>query len=158
MDKSIKINVPDGYEAIWNEETGEIDVVRKSGKPRSWEECLNGINVSDSCFYITKDSEIIEVERSGAPDFDRNIIGSREEAEAFLAMMQLRTLRKSWVGEWEPNWDDRSEKYTIVVDEGAINVATAYFLSAPMSFPDLDMANDFMECFKELLKAAKMLL
>ena len=157
MIQHIAINVPDGYEAKWNEETGEIDVVRESVKPKTWEEYINGIK-GHKCYYITKDSENLLGVSGADPHRDRNIIGSEDEAEAFLAMMQLRTLRKSWVGEWEPNWDDRSEKYRIVAESGVIHVTTAYRISSPMSFPDFDMANDFLDCFKELLEAAKIFL
>lgn len=158
MIQHIAINAPDGYEAKWNEETGEIDVVRKKPKPTTWEECINGMNASDSYYYITKDSEILDCEGIGSPYIDRNIIGSKEEAEAFLAMMQLRTLRKSWVGEWEPDWKERSEKHVIIAESGVISITTAYRVSSPMSFPYLDMANDFLECFKGLLETAKMFL
>lgn len=157
MIQHIEINVPDGYKAIWNEETGKIDVVSISVKPTTWEEYVKGIKDRD-CYYITKDSEILLGVSGADPHRDRNIIGSKEEAEAFLAMMQLRTLRKSWVGEWEPDWTERSEKYVIIQEIGKIAITTAYRVSSPMSFPYFDMANDFLECFKGLLETAKMFL
>lgn len=157
MDKSITINVPDGYEAKWNEETGEIDVVKKNVKPRSWEEYCESRDASEVFYVINPYSEIMQ-QRYQFEHGGRNLIGSWEEAEAFLAMMQLRALRKSWVGEWEPDWEVRSEKYAIIQEVGKIVVTTSYRVSSPISFPDLDMANDFLGCFKELFETAKILL
>lgn len=157
MDKDVKVNVPDGYEAIWNEETGEIDVVRKSVKPKSWEEYCESMNASEVFYIINPYSEIMQ-QRYQFQHGSRNLIGSWKEAEAFLALMQLRMLRKSWVGEWEPDWKDRSCKYIIIVERGEFSITPTCYVSSPMSFPDLEMAKDFIKCFGELFETAKMLL
>ena len=89
---------------------------------------------------------------------NKNICGSKEEAEAFLALMQLRQLRKAWVGDWTPNGRDNfyAISYDIFWQRNIIKLFT--YGSRTMSFPTIKMAKEFLECFKDLCETAKILL
>lgn len=88
---------------------------------------------------------------------NRGYVSNREEAEAFLALMQLRQLRKAWVGDWEPDWNNDSESYTIRKYENTLSYGLSRN-SGPLTFPTEIVASEFFYCFKDLLEQAKMLL
>lgn len=85
---------------------------------------------------------------------------SKEEAEAFRALMQLRQLRKAWVGDWE----QPSSKTYIAVIAYNINYKEVvvdtgnYWSNMTLSFPTKEMAKDFFNCFRDLCETAKILL
>lgn len=84
----------------------------------------------------------------------------REEAEAFLALMQLRQLRKAWVGSWEqPDHNTIISAITYYISDGRVIIMTGNFWnSLALSFPTGKMAVDFFECFRGLCETAKTLL
>lgn len=88
----------------------------------------------------------------------RNICTSKEEAKAFLALMQLRQLRKAWVGDW--NYEISAQNYIpsiVCVKESGI-IITESIHNNVLSFPTKEMAEDFLNCFKDLCETAKILL
>lgn len=97
----IKIQIPDSCELIKDENT-YIVKEKKPGPPRSWDEFCKKFPVQIGEAFIESFSLIHiwdhEDARKRVDSIDRNLCTSREEAEAFLALMQLRQLRKVWVG------------------------------------------------------------
>lgn len=151
----VKIQIPDNCELI---KGGDTYVVHeKDSKPKSWEEFCEKYPVYIEA-YIDQYSMIYDVSKiKRDPIYDKNICVSKEEAEAFLALMQLRQLRKVWVGDWEPK--HQIENITINKDLRSDNIYAGYnTLSSPLSFPCLEMAREFLNCFKDLLEKAKVLL
>lgn len=155
----VKIQIPDNCELI---KDGDIYIVKekKDNKPRSWEEyCKMYSNVKEEC-YINGCSILMKVSRQYRhPTTDRSLLSSEEEAEAFLALMQLRQLRKAWVGDWE---QEKSGAAAVIVynlneDKIIVDYGTTC-MSRPLSFPTQLMAYDFLGCFKDLCKTAKILL
>lgn len=153
----VKIQIPDNCELIKDGDT-YIVKEKKQGPPKSWEEfCKN--------YPIQKDESIIDVNSKIAsfkgevfrsPDSDRYICTSKEEAEAFLALIQLRQLRKAWVGDWKPSkgvgyWSIFSSKSSLII---GINCTS----NRVLSFPTQIMAHDFIGCFRDLCEIAKPLL
>ena len=153
----VKIYVPDGCELI---QDGNTYIVRekKQGPPRSWGEfCMNYRIQPQECF-INNGSAIIQlVESSSIRTYeqDKNLCTSKEEAEAFLALIQLRQLRKAWVGDWEIT--DQAY-YCIIPSKTKITVLAGSSLLRSLSFPTKEMADDFLNCFKDLCEQAKILL
>lgn len=101
----VKIQILDNCELIKDGDT-YIVKEKKNDKPKSWEEfCeMNLIKVgeafidyTDDCNQITEASFCVGKERK-----DKCWCTSKQEAKAFLALMQLRQLRKAWIGDWEP--------------------------------------------------------
>lgn len=91
---------------------------------------------------------------------DKNICISSKEAEAFLALMQLRQLRKAWIGDW--NYDISSNRFLYAIchlRDGSLDViSTSSLCSLPLIFPTKEMAVDFLDCFIDLCEVAKTLI
>ena len=154
--KEVKITIPDNCKLI--KEGNSYIIKERDSKPKTWEEFCK--QYPDKCgeAYITDGSEIL-LDRGVAErnDADRNLCTSKKEAEAFLALMQLRQLRKAWVGDWE--FTEEEYAYSIILKtDGSIGIGIYDSLYRNMLFPTKEMAYDFLECFKELCETAKILL
>lgn len=168
MERYVRFNIPEGYEIDHEKSTfGEIvfkkiDDSNKS-KPKTWEEyCEN--NTWMGKWIITSDSVITvlsgdNIDANLNCKLDKNLVNSKEEADAFLALMQLRALRKAWVGDWEPNWEDEECKwYIYVLSNRAIEHSLTNHIMHTLTFPTQEMVKEFIECFKDLIGQAKILL
>lgn len=152
-----KIKIPDNCEIIKDGDT-YIVKEKKQGSPRSWKKFCkkNPLKIGEA--FINTSSEIIVYELSSLRHEirDTNVCTSKEEAEAFLALMQLRQLRKAWVKDWEPQMNT---PYSIIyLDNNILNIGNNITINRSMSFPTEEMARDFLNCFKDLCETAKILL
>lgn len=161
--KELKIQIPDGYEIDKEKSTFEKIVFKKKDtKPRSWEEycCQQQTNCKEGHCINNVTSEIQEINWGLCTCSWKTVLPSKELAEAFLAMMQLMSLRQSWIGDWEPNWEDYDNyKYCVFgskTDDFCVKNLTSARI--PLSFPTEEMATDFMNCFRVLLEIAKPLI
>lgn len=158
MKQSITIEVPEGYEAKLNPTNNKIELIKKDTKPKSWKEYCKQYDGKEA-YFISGDSTIkLGTIRDSYPFYSRNLIQSTEEAEAFLALMQLRQLRKAWIENWEPDYNKAEEKNMLVVYKNTIKVEQYHFYYSPLSFPTREMAEEFLKCFKDLIEKAKILL
>lgn len=153
---TIKVNVPEGHEAIWNDKENKIEF-KKLNEPKTWEEYCKNTELKGK-WFINDVSDICQV-RIRTNDtfncaFDKAYMYSKEEAEAFLALMQLRLLRKAWVGERESDWQNG---YCIAIYQNEISTFKDCINSA-LSFPTEEIAKEFLECFRDLIEQAKILL
>ena len=141
----IKIRIPDNCELVKDENT-YIVKEKKPGPPRSWDEFCKKFPVQIGEAFIESFSLIH--------------IWDHEEAEAFLALMQLRQLRKVWVGSWEqPDHSTMISAIIHQISDGRVVIMTGNFWnSLALSFPTRKMAVDFFECFRDLCETAKTLL
>lgn len=160
--KEVKIQIPDNCELV---KDGDSYVVRKKKQnpPRSWEEFCERYPITEKEAYINSHSKILP---AGAfTHTTRDItVGkswciSREEAESFLALMQLRQLRKAWVGDWEPN---NHVEFSIIVYNKHYHDITVdtgnWSFNYPLTLPNPEMAEDFLGCFRDLCETAKILI
>lgn len=151
----VKINIPDNCELI---QEGNTYIVKEKKKtlPKTWEEFCENYPVEDEEYYINLVSDISSVAKAGVRfcDSDRDLCSTKEEAEAFLALMQLRRLRNAWVGDWKIS----GSYYSIYMVENDITVGRCEFIRRVLSFPTSDMAVEFSDCFKDLIMKAKILL
>lgn len=162
--KELKIQIPEGYCIDESKSTFEKIVFKKKDtKPRSWEEyCTN--TKRNGKYFIGPTSGIVKSYYCESESFDtaldKNLLPSKELAEAFLAMMQLMSLRQAWIGEWEPDWKNRRQgKYCITLFENdEVMIDENIGSTRSLSFPTKEMATDFMNTFKDLLETAKSLI
>ncbi len=76
-----------------------------------------------------------------------------------MAFSKLRKMRKQWIGEWKPDYNNYNEvKFTIITAENEISKGERYTVNSSMSFPTEEMRDEFFDCFKDLLEQAKSLL
>ena len=153
--KEIKITIPDSCELIKDGDT-YIVKEKKQAPPRSWEDFCERYPFKKGEAYIDTIGTIISADIDFAGRAYRNWCTSKEEAEAFLALMQLRQLRNAWVGDWEPSGDGY---YAIVYDiKDELIVGSHEWLNKSLSFPTKEIAEDFLSCFRDLCETAKILL
>ena len=153
----VKIQIPDNCELI---KDGDTYIVKeKDNKPRSWEEFCENYPVKDAEYYIDGDSIISNCgNHSRDKTFHRSMCTSKKEAEAFLALMQLRQLRKAWVGDWDQKYCKYSYFISVKLADKSIITDVTNSRQYPLSFPNKEMAEDFLDCFRDLCETAKILL
>lgn len=157
--KEMKIQIPDNCELV---KDGDSYVIRKikQNPPRSWEEFCERYPIGENEVYFSSDGEIrLNITAIGQTRTTSKWMINKQEAEAFLALMQLRQLRKAWVGDWEQTSD--SGIGYILYDIKVNRLATGFgkfscFIT--LSFSSCGMAEDFLSCFKDLCETAKNLL
>lgn len=134
--------------------------------PKTWEEfCKKNPIKEEESWIECFDGKILEAAndiegKCRDIQMDKNMCTSRQEAEAFLALMQLRQLRKCYVGDWEPDWND-TKQYKACIIYHCTDFMLTYFkdpCSSPLSFPTYELAEQFLNNFKDLLEIAKPLL
>lgn len=152
--------IPEGWECIVE---GGVATFREKRRvpPRSWKEFCERYPKSNGEPYINSVSTIGTYKDSCIDRdmyTDKNICISSKEAEAFLALMQLRQLRRAWIGDW--NYDVSSSQFLYAIchlrNEDIGITITSY--SHPLIFPTKEVAVDFLNCFRDLCNTAKVLL
>lgn len=131
--------------------------------PKTWEEfCERNPIKKGECWIECFDGKILGIADAGIEgkrrdtQMDKNVCTSKQEAEAFLALMQLRQLRKAYVKDWEP--DLTKACFGIVSSKDGINVSGLCTVYRNLSFPTYNLAEQFLNNFKDLLEIAKPLL
>jgi hypothetical protein len=128
--------------------------------PKTWDEFCEKNKIKNEESYISIESQIRELCTSERDSItDRNVCTSKSEAKAFLALMQLRQLRKAYVKDWEPDWtSDADPKYCVYFYGGYIKIGKWGFTSQVLSFPTDELAHQFLTNFKNLIEIAKPLI
>lgn len=156
----VTIEIPDNCELV---KDGEKYIVKEKKQipPRTWKEFCSMNRVKSGEAWIEPNSGISCYDKDDIRDrrqeLDRNLCTSKEEAEAFLAFMQLRQLRKAWVGDWDYS---TATTYAIIKTQDKKPAAHRgnWVFNYNLSFPTKEMADDFLECFRDLCETAKILL
>ena len=165
----VKIQIPDNCELIKDGDTYIVKEKKdnkdnKDNKPRSWEVFCKSHPIKDTEYFIDGNSVIGKRCTFGSLPRgvieDKNLCTSKEEGEAFLALIQLRQLRKAWIGDYEQSIDDKMMGYiTYSINKKQVIVDYGWtWRNSILSFPTPDMAREFLECFKDLCETAKTLL
>jgi hypothetical protein len=131
---------------------------------KSWEEFCKKHN-RNSEYYINQFSEATLVSDScnwpRNAKADKNLLATKEDAEAFLALIQLKRLRDQWWEslKWKPDYTNNGiRKYAIIQARNKIIIEDHYLFSNFLSFPTKEIAEDFLLCFKDLIEKAKELI
>lgn len=129
---------------------------------RSWEEFCEQCNNTDNEYFINTFSNI-EVIGNGCrdTDYDKNLLATKEDTEAFLAFIQLKCLRDQWWEslKWKADYtDDKTSKYVIILFRDKFVIDNNYTVSRFLAFPTKEVAEDFLNCFRYLIEKAKELI
>lgn len=155
----VKIEIPDNCELI---KDGDAYIVKekKQEPPKSWVEFCQNYPITEREHFIGAFSDIADVEEGvlRTTKSDRNLCVSKEEAEAFLALMQLRQLRKAWVGDWQHTKYNGDDYAYIVNIKNKLGVGHLVSTNSILTFPTKEMAEEFLNCFRDLCETAKILL
>lgn len=144
MEKELKIEVPQGYEIDRQKSTFEKIIFKKIPEnPKTWEDYCS--LMKGKTVYYTNCNNITV---SGFSDAHDKFV-TKKRAEQFIALGKLLQLRDYWVGGWKPNLSINpafAVKNTTVVNLIRITL--------PITFPTKEMAEEFKDCFSDLIKQA----
>ena len=202
--KTLKINVPEGYEIDKEQSTFENIVFKEIKKelPKSWEELekLDG-------YYVGIHAELIRLTcPSLTRDDNRNIFATKEQAEASIVLAmysqmlqaykdvsvtefidiakeyepKVRPILELFFGEyaeaafyygllgklrdeyrqgWIPDWENETQqKWCIRFKKEAILINLCSHINYFLSFQSEEIAEQFLENFRELIEKAKPLM
>jgi hypothetical protein len=153
-EKSIKIQIPDGYEI--DEAKSSFTEIKfkpiEDKYPDSWEEAFLGKEINGSYptvwpynSYSTKSSGIGE----------KSLFKTEKQAKAALAYAQLTQLMSlpCYNGDWEADWDDVDQpKYYIYRSGSQLEKSTNYCYYEEISFKSPEIRNIFFDKYQDLLQ------
>lgn len=157
-----KIDIPEGYEAFYNEETKSVEIRKINILPNNWEEFCKQNVIKENEYFIDASSNIRKCESVGHCRYlsiDKNLLPNKEMAEAFLALMQLIQLRDVYRQGWKPGWEDGNTlKHCITISKEEIQVNTYFHANIILSFQSEEIRDKFLNNFRDLIEQAKELL
>ena len=155
MKQMIEIEVPDGKKAVWKDGKVVFEDIEPQ-LPKTWKEFCENHDTKKGERYMD-DYCNLEVAIGGYKrdaQKDRNLLPSKQAAEAHLALMQLHQLRDCYRQGWKPDWNNDYSKYVIVKSRNKYNVLAASWTSRFLSFQDTETAKEFLTNFRELIEQA----
>ena len=154
--KKLKINIPEGYEIDKEKSTFEEIVFKKvedpfSKLPKTWEEYKSCSRDDTSYFFCNPLKSIKASLFSGV----YNEFSTEERVKQYVALGRLLQLRDYWVS----NLKNNSNNFVAVIYhfDGEIvntNVSKKRSSSYSLTFPTREIAQKFIECFKDLINEA----
>ena len=160
--KELKIEIPDGYVIDVKNSSIVEGIVKFKKAERQYPKSIT--ELSGEGYYISTDSEIIRYSNPlplKNSNEDRNLVSTKERAEAFLALMQLVELRDVWnkIDRFEVDWGNRDQlKYIINTGRCKICTTTGALQNSILHFGNSSTRDKFLETFRDLIETAKELL
>lgn len=145
---------PSSEQMAWT----KVKYEKKKELPRTWEEFCNQNPITKLEYFIEDSSDVMKANTEGGirhEKYDRNVLPSKQAAEAHLAYMQLHQLRDAWREGWLPDWTDEDQtKYVILNTAGEFTIRGFYSMSCFLAFQDEKRADEFMDCFIDFIRKA----
>ena len=153
MKQTIEIEVPDGKKAIWKDNNIVFEDI-KHQLPKTWEEFCEQNSVKNGECYIDAQGDIL---KSGWKNRDihedKNVLPNQKAAEQHLAFMQLHQLRDCYRQGWIPS--EYKALYGIIRRiDGCLNVNKFMYASRFLSFPNKEIAEEFLTNFRDIIEQA----
>ena len=152
-EKKLKINIPEGYEIDKEKSTFEEIVFKKiedplAKLPKTWEEYCKQTKDCESYFHTSYPEPCIRK----SPSFDGVYceFSTEERVKQYVALGRLLQLRDYWVKGYN------EFRYAVYGDklDGTAICDWRDNINHPLTFPTREMAQKFVECFKDLMKKA----
>ena len=156
MKQTIEIEVPDGKKAVWKDGKVIFEDI-KSKLPETWEVFCNNYKIQEEECYINTDAEIKKAVSSRIRLIygDSNVLPNKQAAEAHLALIKLHQLRDCYRQGWVPDYLDGSKnKWEIVKYYNKLIIDTTYNFSEFLSFQSKEIAQEFLNNFRNLIEQA----
>lgn len=149
MEKSIKIDIPKGYE-VDTEKSTFTNIVFKKISNNPFEKDLRPYQLYRTTF-------------DGSVYCDKNIGGinswpTRELAEASVALAQLSQLKEFYNKGWKPDWNENTTKGCILIQSDRPLASVCQKFSYFLIFKSREVAETFLENHVDLIEKAKPLL
>ena len=145
MEKELKIEIPQGYEIDRQKSTFEKIIFKKIPEnPKTWEDYCS--LMKGKTVYYTNCNNITV---SGFSDAHDKFV-NKKRAEQFIALGKLLQLRDYWV---------KGSKFNDAVciftwSDGLIDTTKCDLNDYALTFPTKEMAEEFKDCFEDLIKQA----
>lgn len=154
-DAEVCLSVPEGTGVPYYDAASKQ--IKFRTRPESWKDALcmlYGKNVA----LCADDGSVYET----ALDMDSDMVfADKETAEAFIALAKLKMLNRMWRNDYISSGDNIKPltwavKHLYDID-GEIIFCAVHLPEEPQSlmFPTLEMANEFIDTFKDLFEKAK---
>ena len=149
--KKLKINIPEGYEIDKEKSTFEEIVFKKvedpfSKSPKTWEEYCKRTKGYTSYYGNPRKNNIFETRFDGF----YNEFFTEERAKQYVSLGKLLQLRDYWVKGYD--------KFSYIVWSNSRSmVSVCHWCGVnpyPLTFPTKEMAEEFKDCFEDLIKQA----
>ncbi len=143
--KELKIEIPQGYEIDKQKSTFEKIIFKKIPEnPKTWEEycsLMKGKTIHYPDYYYI-------ILRSFEDAY--NMFATEERARQFIALGKLLQLRDCWVKGYN------EFRYAVYGDrlDGTAICDWCENTNHPLTFPTKEMAEEFKDCFSDLIKQA----
>ena len=146
MEKELKIIPPIGYEIDRQKSTFEKIVFKKIEhcKPTTWKEYCKYAKDCPSYYGNPRKNNIFETRFDGF----YNEFFTKERVKQYVALGKLLQLRDYWVDDLKINSDNIYVIYKNVI------MAAMKNSDFPLTFPTREMAEEFKNCFEDLIKEA----
>lgn len=146
MEKELKIEVPQGYEIDKQKSTFEKIVFKKiPDNPKTWEAYCKYVKDCPSYYGIPRQNNICETRFDGF----YNEFFTKERVKQYVALGKLLQLRDYWVKGYD------EFRYALFLTKVGITITdNSGIVSYPLTFPTKEMADDFKNCFVDLIRQA----
>ena len=125
--------------------------------PKTWQEFCYSNDRKPNEAFISNGSEINCVTEQHERKFyqDRNLLPSKQAAEQHLALMQLHQLRDYYNDNWHCNWKNEYEKNAVIVrSHGELKIYAEWAITTFLTFKSMELAQEFLTNFRELIEQA----
>ena len=163
-ERNVKISLDKARE--WYNKGGELkelalsafseEEITRSILPQTWKEFCEMYPIKDNEWYISGNSNIARMSQGKRYALHCcNILPSQQATKAHLAYMQLHQLRDCYRQGWEPNWKDSNQwKWYIGLNTDRFSVECNFNFSRFLSFQSEELAEKFLNNFKDLIETA----
>lgn len=150
----IEVEVPDGKTAVWKDGKIVYEDIEPQ-LPKTWEEFCEQSEIKRCECYLDINCDILEVRKGERrKNEDRNLLPSKKAAEQHLALMQLHQLRDCYRQGWKPNYEYGSINVNIEKQDNTPVIIQVIKRESFLSFPTQELAEQFLNNFKDLIEQA----
>ena len=157
MIQEIKFNidVPEGKKVILKNNTIIFEDI-KPQLPKTWEEFCKQNEIKKGECLIDDYSRIGEILADKRYEtIDKNVLPNKQAAEAHLALMQLHQLRDYYNDNWHCDWNNEYEKNAVIVrSHGELKIYAEWAITTFLTFKSMELAEEFLTNFRELIEQA----
>ena len=154
MKQTIEIEVPEGKRAVLKDNTIIFEDI-KPQSPKTWEEFCKQNEIKKGECLIDDYSCIGEILADKRYEtIDKNVLPNKQAAEAHLALMQLHQLRDCYRQGWMPNLTIPKSHFAIFYMKGKYSVEEFMYSSEFLSFQSKEIAELFLNNFRDLIEKA----
>ena len=154
MKQTIEIEIPDGKKAIWKDGNIVFEDIAPQ-LPKTWEEFCKQNRITKDEVFINNSCIIIQLDEGNlrCSKGDKNVLPNAKAAEQHIALMQLHQLRDCYRQGWIPS--EYKVLYGIIRRiDGCLYVNRFMYASRFLTFPNKEIAEEFLTNFRDIIEQA----